>query len=344
MILLLSVLLLMLQQTTPMILQHDDIVTSAQWNTTETQIMTTSEDGTIRVWDAASGESVWMVTLESAVRGAAWNDDQSMILAWTTGGKVITLDAESGDILSTLPMNESRMIQGASWGDDSVLVWYENIVVMPSLRGEGEFAAANFSASHESRVLQAESIGDYILTYEVDGIAHIWDAATGEDTRAITFDDETLGVDWNADESEVITWGGSGAAMVWDIADHQQIIMRSLDHSRTFVSGAMWTSDETRIVSWGADETARVWDAATGDLLFSTRHEDWVTGAALNADETKLITWSFKSAYVWDISSGDLIASFTHDNLVSGGVFNADETKLLTWSWDGTARVWDMPN
>lgn len=335
MLILFSLLLMLFQQATPLVLPHDDIVTSAQWDVTETRLLTTSEDGTIRLWDARTGEAIWQVNQQSAVRGAVW--DQARILAWTKGGEIVVLDAQTGSELQQLSLD--GMISGARWiSEDEILVWYGQQVVSLTLDGE-----TLFSAVHQTRVLQAMPSDGHILTYELGGLAHIWDAQTGEELRQLRFNEETLGVAWRDDESGLISWGGDGAAVIWSIEDGQQLVIRSLDHTRTFVSGAAWNADQTRVVSWGADETARLWDADTGELLFSARHTDWVTGAALNKTEDKLLTWSFNTAYVWDIENRTLIFSVSHDNLVSGAVFNQDETQLLTWSWDGTARVWTVP-
>jgi hypothetical protein len=57
------------------IFQHEGAVTQASWNGDETRILTRSEDGTARVWDAESGAQLALLQHEGAVTQASWNGD-----------------------------------------------------------------------------------------------------------------------------------------------------------------------------------------------------------------------------------------------------------------------------
>ena len=325
----------------PLTLDHGGIVTAAQWNADETQILTAGDDGTIRIWDATTGAVLRTIDAGGAVVGAAWNADSTQILGWTDNGVVSVWDA-AGAILYTMQDAQAMSINGARWNADEtqILAWGDSgsaYVIMPD---PGE--AVNLP--HETAVLDAEWSGDdqRIITVERSGLAHVFAVDDGTELYAMRFDNEILGLDWGAAEDTLLTWGGRGAAVIWQVTEsRQRLVERSLDHSRTFVVGAAWNSDETAVLSWGADETVRLWDADTGDLLFTGMHIDWVTGATSNADETRILSWSFNELKLWDVTT-TTAQTFTHDNLVSGAVFNADETRILSWSWDGTARVWPL--
>ncbi len=330
------------QQTAVTVFTHDGVVTSAAWNSDETQLLTASEDGFVRLWDVTTGETIWQSDLSAPVGGALWNPDETLVLAWTTSGNTILLNTESGTQTAELPSNNDAPVNGARWHSDgaTILVWKENMVSAPTLRGADDFTSARFVLEHESTVLDARWNADEtrVLTVELVGIAHVWDATDGTEITTVNLDDETLGVAWSTDLQYVIAWGGNNQVQLFNIETGRG--MEAFNH-RTFVEGAIWNNDETRIMSWGADDAARIWDAQTGDSIMALRHEDWVTGATWNTDETRILTWSFNTLWLWR-ADGQLIRTFDHDALVTGASWNSDQTKLLSWSWDGTARIWNI--
>jgi hypothetical protein len=76
-----------LQKQTIPSLRHEGIVLGAAFNGDGSRILTWSEDGTARLWDAASGEQVLPpLRHEGAVGGAAFNGDGSRLLTWSDDG------------------------------------------------------------------------------------------------------------------------------------------------------------------------------------------------------------------------------------------------------------------
>ncbi|MFW5748706.1 MAG: WD40 repeat domain-containing protein [Chloroflexota bacterium] len=326
-------------------LSHDDVVTVAAWNTAETLILTASEDETIRLWDATSGTVVRVIQDAGPVSGAQWHSADARILSWTGAGTVTVWEASSGQALARFADADGAAINGAAFfnsddtAESAVLAWGESGMVYGWQIAD---EAVLFEVAHPNPVLQASLNDTYLLTFEYGGIAHIYDVATLKEDRALQFDDETLGIDWALPEGRVLTWGGVGAAQVWQIDQNQQTVHRTLNHSRTFVMGARWSADFSQVLSWGADETVRTWDVSSGENNFTGQHEDWVTGATWNADRSRVLSWSFNGLYLWDAESGRVLDRWQHDSLVAGARFSADESQVLSWSWDGTARVWPV--
>ncbi len=332
------------------LLPHGGIVTSAAWNQAETQILTASEDGRVRIWDAASGELVQELDHDAPVR---WIMDDTGVLSWTSDGTVTVW--QDGAVLRST--SGDSPIRGAIWREGAVLLWDDS----GSVRLWTDDSTREFH--HDVYVRDVAWRDQRLMTLEMNGQAHIWDTASGEELRTMTFGDEVLGFAWSDDADRMLVWGGGGAVRLYDISGDNEQLVETFAHLSfvdgaawnndkrlvetfahlSFVDGAAWNNDETRILSWGADDTVRLWDAQTGDRLLSLLHQDWVTGAALSADETRILSWSFNTVWLWDATGTTPLATFTHDSLVTGAAWNADETQILSWSWDGTARVWAMP-
>jgi WD40 repeat protein/DNA-binding CsgD family transcriptional regulator/type II secretory pathway predicted ATPase ExeA len=319
-------------------LSHDAPVSGATWNADESRILTWSDDGTARVWDAASGDNLLTLRHDGVVSGAQWNTDETRLLTWSKDTTARLWDAVSGDVLLTLP--HADPVMGAVWRDDQgrLLTWAGYTVsVWDAASGE-----KLLTLSHDDRVQGAAWNHDAtrILTWSDDFTLRVWDADTGENRLTLSHDAKVLGAIWNADESRILSWSEDGTARVWDATTGA--ILYTLAHDDP-VMGAIWNADETRILTWSWDDTARVWDAATGNsLLPPLRHSGNVNGAMWNADETRILTWSEDSfARVWDARRGSILQNLPHDGAVKGAAWNRDETRILTWSQDGTARVWD---
>lgn len=320
---------------------HDGIVTYAAWNGDESQVLTTSEDGSIRLWDVTGNTTTWSTSVEMPVGGAAWSPDETLVVAWTAE-RVVLLDAATGTITDDLAFTDQQAVGGVYWRTDgeAVMVWAGSFVNTLTLLEGRDFAVDDLVIEHDSPVLDARWNADStrILTLERAGRAHIWDAASGDNLTTVRLDDETLGFAWNADTSRLLTWGGDDAARIYDVETGRP--QRAFEH-RTFVEGATWNDDESRVLTWGADETARIWEVTSSDLLLTLPHEDWVTGARWNGDETRILTWAYNSLRLWS-ADGNLLQSYTHETLINGATFSADETRILSWSWDGTARIWSV--
>jgi WD40 repeat protein/DNA-binding CsgD family transcriptional regulator len=319
-------------------LPHDAPLGGATWNADETRLLTWSDDGSARVWDAASGDNLLTLPHDGAVSGAQWNANETRILTWSKDTTARVWDAASGENLLTLPHTDP--VLGAVWREDQgrILTWAGYTVsVWDAVSGN-----RLLTLSHEDRVQGAAWNQDAtrILTWSDDFTVRVWDAATGANQLTLRHDAKALGAMWNADETRILTWSEDSTARVWDAATGQALLP-PLNHDDP-VTGARWNADETRILTWSWDDTARVWDATTGNNLLILRHSGNVNGAIWNADETRILTWSEDTfARVWDARRGSILQALPHDGSVKGAAWNQSETRILTWSQDGTARVWD---
>src|SRR5690606_1843011 len=144
--------------------------------------------------------------------------------------------AEDGALLASLRDDAGAGFNVAAWNADStqVLAGSESGLLYVWTPASDELTRIE----HESAVLQAtwaERDGSALIwSFERDGLAHIY-SAEGEDAeeRALRFEQDTLGIDWALARERALTWGGAGAAVIWDIAQGQNLVVRALDHRRT---------------------------------------------------------------------------------------------------------------
>jgi WD40 repeat protein len=209
------------------VLPHKKRLRGAEYSADGGRILTWSDDGSARLWEAATGKPlVPPMTHKKGVDGAQFSPDGSRILTWSDSDATARVwDADTGQ------------------------------AVIPPLAHDDEVWGAQFNAD-----------GSRVLTWGFDGTARLWDAATGHPvTPPLTHEGLVQDAQFNADESLILTWSDDGTARLWD-ANTGKPIIPPLAH-KAQVSGARFNADESRILTWSADGTARLWDAATGQAI-----------------------------------------------------------------------------
>lgn len=322
---------------------HFDWV-GATWNTDESQILSWSGDGIVKVWDVRLGAPLFGLFHDSGVNGARWSESESRVLSWSDDTTARVWNANNGGLLLTLP-HEDR-VTGAIWNKDEsrILSWSDDGVVK---LWNSDTGGLQFKLSHEDDVKGSAWNNDetQVLSWSLDGTVKVWDAYTGMLKFTLFHEDEVHGATWNVDESQILSWSSNtvlwnrGTVSVWNAKTGT--LQYSLFHNG-LVGGATWNNDESQILSWSWDETVKVWDAATGELKFTLLHASAVSGAIWNKDESQILSWGGNGiVQVWDLGTKQLRITLSHDDWVFGAIWNEEQNRILTWSKDGTAKVWD---
>ena len=122
---------------------HSGYVTAVAWSPDGHHILTGSEDGTVRIWDAATGDNTLTLTHKASVTAVAWSPDARHILTASRDRTVRIWDATTGDNTLTLTLTHTDWVRAVAWSPD----------------------------------------GHHILTASEDRTARIWDATKGEQVR-----------------------------------------------------------------------------------------------------------------------------------------------------------------
>lgn len=345
-------------------MEHHGYVGGAVYSADETRILSWSMDGTARVWDAQTGETLHLlahsvgVSNTVGVSNALWSRDESRII--TRGGKTVQVwdsDETSGPELvlrhaddlgdARFSADESRIftragnffyVWDATTGEELLRLAHDHLVY------------GFFTNVDETRLFTLAS--DVV---ENTGTLYLWDLASGSTTPLLELPHtpSVAGAAWNAAEDQFISWDNGGSITLRD-AQTGEALRTFVD--RGYVNRVVWNASETRIFATFLDNTDTqnmtgrliVWDVNTGEKLLTLPHEVNVSSFFLNPDETRILSWSSSSdgtigyVTVWDAHSGERLLLLAHDATVTGARWNADQTRILSWSADGTARIWDM--
>lgn len=284
---------------------HIDEVNTAFFNHDGSRIVSSSDDGTIRVWDAMSGSELYC------------------------------LDASAG-FVSTASFSPNSNYIVAGYNDCNVRIWdIHNKTVTKELKGHtGGILCCSYSHN-----------GDYIVSSAGgDNTIRIWNAESGEQLRIIEGPYNVYNhVSFSPDDKYIVSAGmGDDHIRIYDVVSGKEVKTMP---SKSVNAALFSNDGKHIIASSCNSNDSQIWDFNTGKKEFSLRgHTDYVYYSTFSPDgkhiasascDSKIIIWDVKKRKQTRVISG-------HTGPVNSVSYSADGKKLVSASADKTIRVWDL--
>lgn len=299
-------------------LVHEGPVTSVRVSPDGQRIVTASQDGTARVWDARTGKPLGqpLTHLAGMAQGAGMTHDMAIRCAeFSPDGRWVVTGS----------------------GDGTARIWNAQTgqPLPQPLKHKGAVLSARFAPD-----------GRVVVTTSEDKTARLWDARTGAALLSQPFVHRGIvsGAEFSPDGGRLVTYSDDMTAQVWDVQSGQRL-QGPLQHE-SMVKSAQFSPLDGRwllTVSWD-ERGARLWDVSTGtEMPIGLRHEMSVTSAEFSRDGRRIVTASLdRTAQVWDAQTGQQLGQrYRHDNQVLLARFSADGRSLVSRTADGSVHVWD---
>jgi WD40 repeat protein len=313
---------------------HTDKVTSVAVSPDGKQLISGSDDKTIRVWDIEKPEAVQVL-----------KDHQNYVLsvAFSGDGKRF-LSAGGG---------QWRGQTFATETDQFVRLWNtEEMKVLKKMPGhEAPIWSVAFAPDGKHALTGSGGYDTAGGKFTPAGFAlKLWDLATGETVR-----DYKGHENWVRDaafhpQGKILVSGGwDKTVRVWDIEKDQATqILR--DHKDNVEAIAI-SSDGKWLLSGGGrpvggDTAIRLWDLKEGKVVKRfAGHTRRVWKLTFAKDDQRFLSAAAdKSIRLWDIAAGKEVHRFVgHTDEIRQAIFTPDGKHMVSASHDKTLRLWQLP-
>ena len=300
---------------------HKAAVRSIAFSQDGHRIISGSQDNTVNVWDARSGQLI------KTLRGHA--------------GRVRSCRFAAADRLAVSGGHDGRV---KFWDIEG----YEEARVLRGYVLDGHLdAILAASFSHD---------GQQVVTASRDRSAKTWELSSGKQLLTLREGHSfttSVGL-FFPDGKRLLTSAVDNTVRIWDIATGAELadlrltgtglrgaVALSAD-GRWVLTGSRSAKDESGSVVW----PAKLWDAQNGELLFELPgHKTEVTAVAISPDTNILFTGDRNGRCVlWDRQTGQEIQRFWDDAQINAAAFLADGKRLLTASNYKVVRQWHIPS
>ena len=264
-------------------LNHAAPVVAGAFSPDGKRMATASADMLAHVWDLASGQGLYTISVDSHTDGVAAidvspdgarlatasYDGTARIWDPATGKELLTLSGETDQVWGVAFSPDGKRIATANT-DNTAVVWdAASGQPLLTLRGHG-MVVTSVAFSPD---------GNFLATGSMDDTAKIWDALTGQELHTLSGHTATLlGIAFSPDGDRLATASSDGLTKVWDV-EHGQVLLTLTGHVG-MVNSVAFSPDGTRLVTGSfQDGTVRVYLLRLEDLvaLAKTRLTRWFT-------------------------------------------------------------------
>ena len=322
------------------------------------QLASAGADGTVRIWDAKTGQQAQPV---SSLRGHAGGvfrlayrppDGRYLASTGVSDGKVRVWDMATGDevfncahehraVLGVAYSPDGRLLASSSW-DKTVRIWDANNgrpISNPLVRHSDELGVLAFRPPD----------GRQLAVVAYDNTVRLWEVATGQAARTPLPGATGINtiIAFSPDGRLLATAGGNNKIVtVWDVTSGQEVWYVP-GHADTLPVVA-FSPDGRLLASAGTDQAVRIWDAATGRAIRTLRGHRAMLGSVTFSPDSRQLATAGNDAIVkiWDVTdletnTGPICVPLgSHPQGVRGLSFSPDNATLASAGADGTVRVW----
>ncbi len=296
-------------------------VNSAVFSPDGRRIITGSDDGTVRGWDAASGQQLFAVEDPSSdeahgVLSVAVSFDGTRILSGSTDGIARLWDAATGRLVRAYRRQDGPVDSVAFSPDGAQILLSDRYIPRNDKRINIRLLATTSGRADNRLEIRPDLFGPL----ETISVAY---SPRGDRIAA-----------------SVRVW-----VQLWDAESGKRVAGTALHDNRHTgpVSTLAFSPDGSLLASGGDDHTIRLWTSEGRFLRVFRGHTDAVISVAFSPNGTRIVSASEdNSLKIWNTRGALSVTTFTgHSAAVMSASYSPDGQRIVSASADGMVKIWD---
>jgi WD40 repeat protein/transcriptional regulator with XRE-family HTH domain len=306
-----------------------------------------SNDGSLKLWDVATGKLLWLSRHASDVNRLSFSPDGRAIASAGSDLSVCLWNVASGMLLQTLP--HPNPVAVVTWSPDGDLLASGDVEGYIRLwavnRGEPAYhlhtleqhasCADGLAFSPDSRSLASASW---------DGTVKLWEVSSGQLIQTLTGHTDRVGrIAWSPDGSTIASGSADQTILLWDV--EQGSYRAALKGHSSHIYEIAFTPDSRSLLSSSRDGSLRVWDIVSEQCIHvihgyaaSVYDVDW------SPDNRKLVSGGTDLVVtVWEVYTETPVQVLQEHTGVVGAVrWSPDGRWLASSDTEYGVRLWEL--
>jgi eukaryotic-like serine/threonine-protein kinase len=306
-------------------------------------LATASQDRTVRLWDAATGNiRAVLIGHAGEVNTVAWSPDRKLVASASDDGTVRLWNALTGEARETVLRHDRGPIVSLAFSHDGGLLASGDERGLIVLSDTATWETTKTFATSGGRVETltfAHAGGWLAIASEQRGVL-IWNVLTNEPakTRQV-FDNYARGVAFDRRGRLVCCGRGWVYHWDWEAGDEPRLFYDSPDYLNSIV----FCGEDRLAATACQDGAARVLDPATGETRQTLAgHVERIWCVAASPEGWRLATGSADDTVkIWAIPQASSVLAYQHPTALSHVAFGSDGRTLVA-TGDGMTDRWRL--
>jgi len=313
--------------------QHKGPIYVALFSPGGDKILTTSEEGTGRVWDQKGNLQAELRGHTGRIMSAAFSPTGTYIVtgSWDRSARLWSIDGsflkefKTNGIVTVVGFsNNGKKVLAAS-RDGSVKLWdFQGNLLVGGIKHDGAIISAVFSPDDKK-----------VLTASWDKTAKLWDDE-GRVLSTFSHEDALSSALFSPDGRFSLTASWDKKARIWNLDGR---LIQEFKHDEA-VTSAVFSKDGQKILTASRDGICRIW-SLDEKLPFLIRYGSPLKSAIFSTDDQKISAISEDGQVgIWDSEGRPLANLGDKEEQIRCAAFSPDGSQLLTGLDNGIARLW----
>jgi WD40 repeat protein len=328
---------------------HSDKVWAAAFSPDGRFIASSSDDGTVKIWDTTSQREMRTLRHDGWVRTVAFSPDGRVIVSGGNDKSLKVWDASSGRELRALTGHSDWVMAAAFSPDGRTIV---------SGSSDNTLKLWDAASGRELRTLTGHSgvvratafspDGRIIVSGGGDAALKLWDVASGQELRTLAgHSNEVSSVAFSPDGRTILSGSFDKTLKLWDAVSGREL--RTLTGHSEWVTSAAFSPDGRMLVSGSDDNTSKLWESSNGRELRTLRGhvergfaQGGVKAVAFSPDGRTLVSGSAdRTLKLWDAMSGADVGTLRGPVEVRAVAFSPDGRTIVSGNDNASLTLWD---